>query len=409
MAEALPARPAVPAARPNIRVLGVVTSGHFVNDFFIAFLSPLLPLVVMKFDLSLTLAGLLATILTASAALSQPLFGLVADRMRRAWLVAAGPTLTVVAMGAIGLAPSYAFLVILLLLAGIGSASFHPQAAATAGFASGPRKGAGLSLFVAGGELGFALGPVTIALIVSAYGLPGTWLAAVPGLIACALLWANISGTSLSPTQRPPMEADEFRRIFRALALLWLIVVLRSVLVHSYTSFLPLLLAERGASILAGGAAVFVFGGVGTLGGLIGGPLSDRIGRRATLALSFLVGGPALFAFTQLEGPAAFVFLGLGGMALYLSAAVTVVMAQELLPHRASVASSIVMGLAWGTAGLTLTGTGALADAVGLTSALTAILVLAVIPPVLLRYLPARADQGLGARRHALPDAAPPL
>jgi FSR family fosmidomycin resistance protein-like MFS transporter len=322
------------------------------------------------------------------------LFGLLADRMRRGWLVALGPTLTVAAMGAIGLAPSYAVLVILLLLAGLGTASFHPQAAATAGFASGPRKGAGLSLFVAGGELGFALGPIAIALVVSAYGLSSTWIAAVPGLLVCWLLWANITSTSLPPAQRPPMEADEFRRIFRALALLWLIVVFRSVLVHSYTSFLPLLLAERGASILAGGAAVFVFGGIGTLGGLMGGPLSDRIGRRATLVLSFVIGGPALFAFTRLDGAVAFAFLGLGGMALYLSAAVTVVMAQELLPHRASMASSIVMGLAWGTAGLTLTGTGALADSIGLTQALTGILILAAIPPILVRYLPAPRKAG---------------
>jgi FSR family fosmidomycin resistance protein-like MFS transporter len=82
-------------------------------------------------------------------------------------------------------------------------------------------------------------------------------------------------------------------------------------------------------------------------------------------------------------------------MALYLSAAVTVVMAQELLPHRASMASSIVMGLAWGTAGLTLTGTGALADSIGLTQALTGILILAAIPPILVRYLPAPRKAGL--------------
>src|SRR5207247_10678798 len=72
----------------------------------------------------------------------------------------------------------------------------------------------------------------------------------------------------------------------------------------------------------------------------------------------------------------------------YLSAAVTIVMAQELLPHRASVASSIVMGLAWGTAGLSLTAIGALADAIGLERALRLLLLLAVPALAAVQLLP---------------------
>ena len=71
-----------------------------------------------------------------------------------------------------------------------------------------------------------------------------------------------------------------------------------------------------------------------------------------------------------------------------MSAAVTIVMAQELLPHRASVASSIVMGLAWGTAGLSLTAIGALADAIGLERALRLLLLLAVPALAAVQFLP---------------------
>jgi len=109
----------------------------------------------------------------------------------------------------------------------------------------------------------------------------------------------------------------------------------------------------------------------------------ERFSLRRTLmatqvALSLLLGAPLLLAFIHTHGPWAYVFLAGGGIALYLSVAVTIVMAQELLPHRASVASSIVMGLAWGTAGLSLTGIGALADAVGLENALKLVLLLVV-------------------------------
>src|SRR5439155_22124 len=94
-----------------------------------------------------------------------------------------------------------------------------------------------------------------------------------------------------------------------------------------------------GGSIVAGGAAVFLFGGIGTIGGVVGGMLSDRVGRRRMVALSLVLGTPLLLGFIHTQGAWAYALLAGGGVALYLSAAVTIVMAQELLPHRASVAT----------------------------------------------------------------------
>src|SRR3989442_1500587 len=183
-------------------LLLAATAAHFVNDFYVAFLAPLLPLVVAKFNLSLALAGLLATVLTTSAAMTQPLFGIMADRLNRRIFVILGPTLTVLAMGLMGLAPSYALLMALLLIAGTGTASFHPQGASTAGEASGHRKGAGLSLFVGGGELGYSLGPLVIALIVAARGLAATWLVALPRLAPRLLIW-RVFPSHRDPPPRP--------------------------------------------------------------------------------------------------------------------------------------------------------------------------------------------------------------
>jgi len=385
------------AAAPRPRETGfdapalwAATCAHFLNDFYVAFLAPLLPLVVARFHLSLALAGLLATVLTTSAAMSQPFFGAIADRLHVRIFVVAGPTLTVAAMGLMGLAPSYAWLIVFLLIAGTGTASFHPQGASTAGEASGRRKGAGLSLFVAAGELGYALGPLAIAIVVASRGLSATWMVAIPGVLASILLWRSI------PPRRdpPPRPAGQTLRrdlleALRPLAVLWFIVVLRSIVISSYQTFLPLLLNQRGGSIVAGGVAVFLFGGIGAVGGISGGTLSDRLGRKRMMALSLLLSTPLLFAFVQSRGPWAYVFLAAGGVALYLSAAVTIVMAQELMPHRASVASSIVMGLAWGTAGLSLTAVGALGDAIGLERTLLWVLVLSVVALVAVLFLPA--------------------
>ncbi|HXF81938.1 MAG TPA: MFS transporter [bacterium] len=391
MAEVIEAAPrAVNRGGVDRRTLGAATFAHFLNDFYAAFLAPLLPLVVARFNLSLALAGFLATVMTTSAAMSQPLFGAVADRLHRRSFVVIGPALTVGAMGLLGLAPSYGILVLLLLIAGTGTSSFHPQAASTAGEASGRRKGAGLSLFVAGGELGYAVGPLVISLVVAARGLEATWLVALPGLAAAVVLWRWIPPRR----QQPPDPARGSLRGDLALALrplfvLWLIVVLRSVVISAYQTFLPLLLSARGGSIVAGGVAVFLFGGVGAIGGVSGGMLSDRLGRRPMMALSLVLGAPLLYLFVRTSGPLAYVFLAAGGVAIYLSAAVTIVMAQELLPTRASVASSIVMGLAWGTAGLSLTAVGALADAIGLERTLIWILGLCLVALAAVAALPA--------------------
>ncbi|OLD46177.1 MAG: hypothetical protein AUI83_15415 [Armatimonadetes bacterium 13_1_40CM_3_65_7] len=262
--------PAFPRSRDSAidrRLLLTATAAHFLNDFHVAFLAPLLPLVVVKFNLSLALAGLLATVLTTSAALSQPVFGIVADRLRRRIFVMLGPALTVLAMGLMGLAPTYALLLALLLVAGTGTASFHPQGASTAGEASGDRRGTGLSLFVAGGELGYSLGPLIVALVVAVRGLEATWLVALPGLGACLLLWRSIP-IRRDPPRRPEGHTltSDLAATFGPLAVLWLVVVLRTIVISGYQTFLPLLLHQRGGSIVAGGAAVFLFGGIGAIG-----------------------------------------------------------------------------------------------------------------------------------------------
>src|SRR2546426_3471599 len=147
--------PPLPRSRVPVidrRLVLAATAAHFLNDFYVAFPARLLPLVVAKFNLSLALAGLVATVLPPSAAMTQPLFGIMADRLKRRIFVILGPTLTVLAMGLMGLAPTYALLMALLLIAGTGTASFHPQGASTAGEASGHRKGTGLSLSSAGAD-----------------------------------------------------------------------------------------------------------------------------------------------------------------------------------------------------------------------------------------------------------------
>jgi FSR family fosmidomycin resistance protein-like MFS transporter len=375
-------------SRPAWARLIVMSFAHFTNDLFAAFLSPMLPLVVTKFGLSLALAGLTGTVFNTTAAFTQPFFGVAADRLSRPVFTILGPLMTVVGMGLVGLAPSYPVMLAILFITGVGTASFHPQSFALAGSVSGERRGTGLSIFVAGGELGYALGPLYVAAIVGPLGLPGTAVAAVPGLMACLLLW-RLAG-SWHTVRHAPTEAlgGELRQHGRHLMLIWVISVIRSVITISFIIFLPLLLRERGQPLIIGATAVFLFGGIGTIGGLTGGTLSDRIGRRAVLAMSFVLSAPLLWIFTAAESRWGFLALALGGIAIYLSAPINVAMAQEIMPRRSSLVSSLVTGMAWGMAGLSLTIIGAIADRVGLVQTLSGVLGLALVALIAVWLLP---------------------
>src|SRR3989475_7533935 len=97
--------PTLPRSRVPVidrRLVLAATAAHFLNDFYVAFLAPLLPLVVAKFNLSLALAGLLATVLTTSAAMTQPLFGIMADRLKRRVFLIPWPPPTLPGVGLLG-------------------------------------------------------------------------------------------------------------------------------------------------------------------------------------------------------------------------------------------------------------------------------------------------------------------
>lgn len=141
------------------RVLSVAT-GHVIHDNYPAFLSPVLPILIEKFGLTLSAAGALAGILRWSS-LIQPFVGHLAERSDIRYFVVAAPTVTALGMSLIGIAPSYLAVVLLLVLTGFSHAAFHPAASAMVTQASGNTWGRGLSIFMAGGELGRALGPLS--------------------------------------------------------------------------------------------------------------------------------------------------------------------------------------------------------------------------------------------------------
>lgn len=346
--------------------LALLASAHFATDAYSSFFSPLLPLLVAKLHLSLTLVGTLVALASVSSSFGQPLFGYISDRLHRPYFVAFGPLLAALFISSIGRAPSFGVLVALLMLGGLGVAAFHPQAAVLAGESS-TRRAMAMSLFVSGGTLGFALGPLFAVTVVGRVGLERTWLAAIPGVLMAVvlLLWfLRVPAHVRHPGAKPSLS--ELKPHARPLTLLYFCVVCRSAVSYGFMTFLPIYLHRLGFSLAAGGSVLTAYLTAGALGGFAGGWLAERWGGRRVVIASFIGAMPLFGGFLFLPGTSGLVSLVFGGLVLQASLPVNVVLGQELSPRHSSTISSLLMGAAWGFGALLIGPVGAIADAHGL-------------------------------------------
>ncbi len=155
---------AAPGPAPGRFQIGrvmLVTPAHWINDTYQAFLAPLLPVLIEKLSLTKSEAGLLSVCLQIPS-LMQPFVGYLADRVSMRYFVILSPAITAVLMSLLGVAPSYGAMVLLLLGAGVSTASIHSVGPVMIGRASGASLGRGLGFWMVGGELGRTVGPIIV-------------------------------------------------------------------------------------------------------------------------------------------------------------------------------------------------------------------------------------------------------
>jgi FSR family fosmidomycin resistance protein-like MFS transporter len=354
-------------------------------------LAPLLPLLITRMDLSLAAAGILTMLYQLSASVAQVGFGHLADRWRPRLLVMAGPVLSITVLSFIGLATTPVMLAIILVLGGLGGAAFHPPAATLAHKLGGSRPGLAMSIYISGGTVGFSLGPLMFAPFAEHVGLAWTPLLALPGLAVIGFFISRV----------PPFEiTSEGGSGLRALApyakplgLLYTIVVLRTMTSIAFATFLPVMLTRRGLSVAAAGAVVAGFLFASGIGGFFGGPAADRWGPRRVIAWSLVLSTPFLFVAPMLTGWPFLLALAVGGFFLQSTLPVNVVFGQAIAPVSAATVSSLMMGFAWGTGGMTVPLTGFVADRIGIEPTLIALSLVPLVAAALALPLPRRVPR----------------
>ncbi|MGM0663280.1 MAG: MFS transporter [Thermodesulfobacteriota bacterium] len=376
------------ASNVNTRVIFAITLVHFTGDFFSSFIIPLLPLFVDKFGLTLAQAGLVTGVSRILAFIVQPVVGYFADRYQTRLFALGGLFLVVLFVPLTGVAPWFWLFLVLVALASIGSSMFHPTCAGMVPDYAGRKPGLSMSLFNTGGTLSFGVGPIFISWYVGAYGLAAMpWITGLGIAVLLYLLGVLPAprGEGLRDLGFLGSMKDAFGGVWRPILVLWFIMVLRSFTGQSFITFLPVLFAREGYSLISVGVMVSLFTVGGALSGILAGHLSDRMGFRKLFYVTHGLSAPAFLFMLNVSGYRVHAGAFLAGFMVLATLPLGVLMAQEMAPKGKSMVSSLMMGLAFGTGGMLAPVTGKLGDLFGVRPvlgfvALAPLLTIALIP-----------------------------
>lgn len=334
--------------------LAYYSIGHFFIDLYSNALGVFAPMLVDRMGISLTQAGFLGGLMSFSSSVTQPLYGYLSDRFGSPLFAILAPAMAGIFISSLGLAPSYAWLVLLVFLGGAGIASFHPAGSARAAAGLEDRRQLAMAIFISSGTLGLAFGPTFYSYLFETIGYEKAHFGALGGLFATALMLVMLPKHDAVHTQgRPTFDLEPLKAVWKPLTILYFCVFLRSIVQISFSAFLPLYLhRERGLSLTSASHVLSIYLASGAVGGLLGGNLADRFGPKRVIQASFLGSVPLLALFFFASGWMANAGLILGGLILLFTIPVNVVMAQQLAPTQTGTVSSLMMGASWGMAGL---------------------------------------------------------
>ena len=374
------------ALHPTILLMACA---HMMVDGYGNIYAPLLPLLIPRLHLSLAEAGTLTMLFQLSASVAQVGFGHLADRWKPRVLVMVGPVLSVSVLSLVGLATSPLMLGAILVIGGLGGAAFHPPAAALAHRLSAGRPGLAMSVYITGGTLGFSLGPLMFAPFAQRFSLEWTPILALPGLAVIAFFLSRVPAIDVAHG-----SAGGFRTLrpyARPLGLLYTIVVLRTMTAIAFSTFVPVMLTRRGMSVGGAGVVVAMYLFASGVGGFFGGAAADRWGPKQVIALSLVAATPFLVIAPFLHGAAFAIVLAIGGFFLQSTLPVNVMFGQTLAPVSAATVSSLMMGFAWGTGGLSVPLVGLVADRVGIEPTLVGLAFVPLLAAACALPLPSNA------------------
>jgi len=379
------------AAQINKKAIFALFLIHFTGDFFQSFIRPMLPVLADKFSLNLTQVGMITGIATFMAFLIQPIFGYLADRYRTRLILLIGSFVGAICIPLVGIAPYFGIVLLLIGMGSISSAIYHPTAAGMVSAYAGRRIGLSMSIFGLGGTLGFTVGPIVFAGYITLWGLHRLPYLTLLGLLVFALLFVLIpSSDGAGLTQRDFFGTlrESIGEVWKPVVTIWAIAFSRAFVEQAILTFIPVLTASEGHSLMSVGSLLSLFTVGGSVSAIVSGHLVDRIGYKPIYFFSFAMSSPCVLLFIHGSGWTLYPIAFLCGFLLLATLFPALALAQKVAPKGRALVSSIVMGLALGTAGILMPVAGMMADTFGIRTVLSYLAFIPLAALFLIRYLP---------------------
>ena len=353
-------------------IIGAVAFAHLLNDSIQAIVTASYPMLKAEFALTFTQIGWIAMIYQLTASLLQPWIGLYTDKHPKPYLLPVGMVMTFMGIGLMSVAPSFNVLLVSAAMIGVGSSTFHPEASRIARMASGGKFGTAQSAFQVGGNTGSAIGPLLAAAIIIPYGQHSIGWFMLSAALAVWVLWRVTQwslkhSASKKVTITPIHQRMSRSQIIRALGIIGILMFAKFIYIASISNYFTFYLIERfQLSVQTSQLFLFAFLGAVAVGTFVGGPVGDKIGRKAVVWVSFLGAAPfaLMLPYVGLFWTAVFVMMV--GLIMSSAFSALVVYAQEVLPGRVGMVAGIMFGLMFGIGGLGAAGIGHLADSHGI-------------------------------------------
>jgi FSR family fosmidomycin resistance protein-like MFS transporter len=363
-----------------------------VTDIYMPVLPAILPLLIANSGYSYLAAGLLVTAYNVTSSFTQPLVGWLSDTKGFSVSISISLLISAVFVALMGVARNYYLIMLFAIIAALGHACFHPTALSLVSrLCIQENRGRITSFFVVGGNFGYAIGPVLAGVLVFWLGLPGLLFLIFPALFMVFflkyLLPGGITGACISHARpEPKKEVGQSRKPFM---ILMIVSILRAWVVFAAITFLPMFLVTRGYDLMTANIIMTLMLLSGVAGQVMGGYISDWIGRKEFMFIGLAGSIPFFYLFFWGSGLIANIAVLLFGFFLWSTFAVAVAMSHELLPQNVGLASGMMLGLAIGFGGLGVAVNGIIADHYSLAAALGTIpipIVAAMLFMIILPY-----------------------
>ncbi|WP_231673155.1 MFS transporter [Pseudomonas quasicaspiana] len=373
---------AIPAVTPPptstssplvMRIIGAVALAHLVNDLIQAVLPSIYPLLKESYGLTFTQIGLITLTFQITASLLQPWVGYYTDRHPNPLVLPVGSLCTLIGILMLAVVGSFPMILLASALIGIGSSTFHPEASRIARLASGGRFGLAQSTFQVGGNTGSAFGPLLAAAIIIPFGQGHVAWFGLVALFSVGLLYgisrwyrAHLNLFKLKQGQAANHGLSK-GRVTGALVVLAFLIFSKFFYMSSITSYFTFYLIEKfDLSVANSQLYLFLFLGAVAAGTFFGGPIGDRIGRKAVIWFSILGAAPFTLALPYADLFWTSVLSVIIGFILASAFSAIVVYAQELVPGNVGMIAGIFFGLMFGFGGIGAALLGYLADSHGI-------------------------------------------